>query len=131
VYRRDPTQLGSQGKVALVTGGSVGLGKTTALALAKEGSQVAICARGVEALQKTASEIQATTGSKVLSVRADVTSLEDIKQLVTTTAQELGGIDILINNAVNSVPGTFLELPDEAWLNPINVKSWAMYAAHA
>jgi NAD(P)-dependent dehydrogenase (short-subunit alcohol dehydrogenase family) len=115
-------QSGLQGKVALVTGGSMGIGKTTALALAKEGAQLAICARGLEALQKTASEIQATTGSRVLPVRADMTSLQDIKHLVATTAQELGGIDILVNNAVNSVPGTFLELPDEAWLNHINVK---------
>jgi NAD(P)-dependent dehydrogenase (short-subunit alcohol dehydrogenase family) len=51
-----------------------------------------------------------------------MTSVDDIKHLVATTAQELGGIDILINNAVNSVPGTFLELSDEAWLNHINVK---------
>jgi NAD(P)-dependent dehydrogenase (short-subunit alcohol dehydrogenase family) len=115
-------QLGLQGKVALVTGGSMGIGKTTALALAKDGAQLAICARGLEALQKTASEIQAATGSRVLPVRADMTSLQDIKHLVATTAQELGGIDILVNNAVNSVPGTFLELPDEAWLNHINVK---------
>jgi NAD(P)-dependent dehydrogenase (short-subunit alcohol dehydrogenase family) len=115
-------QLGLQGKVALVTGGSMGIGKTTALALAKEGAQVAICARGLEALQKAASEIQSATGRKVLPVRADMSNLDDIKQLVATTARELGGIDILINNAVNSVPGTFLELPDEAWLNHINVK---------
>jgi NAD(P)-dependent dehydrogenase (short-subunit alcohol dehydrogenase family) len=115
-------ELGLAGKIALVTGGSMGIGKTTALALAKEGAQVAICARGLEALHKAASEIQAATGSRVLPVRADMTSLEDIKHLVTTTAQELGGIDILVNNAVNSVPGTFLELPDEAWLNHINVK---------
>ena len=114
--------LGLQGKVALVTGGSMGIGKTTALALAKEGAQLAICARGLEVLQKTAGEIQAATGSRVLPVRADVSSLRDIEHLVATTAQELGGIDILINNAVNSVPGTFLELSDEAWLNHINVK---------
>ena len=114
--------LGLQGKVALVTGGSMGIGKTTALALAKEGAQLAICARGLEVLQKTAGEIQAATGSRVLPVRADMSSLRDIEHLVATTAQELGGIDILINNAVNSVPGTFLELSDEAWLNHINVK---------
>jgi NAD(P)-dependent dehydrogenase (short-subunit alcohol dehydrogenase family) len=115
-------QLGLQGKIALVTGGSMGIGKTTALALAKEGAQVAICARGLEALHKTASDIQSATGRKVLSVRADMSNLDDIKQLVATTTRELGGLDILINNAVNSIPGTFLELPDEAWLNHINVK---------
>ncbi|HYY16835.1 MAG TPA: SDR family oxidoreductase [Gammaproteobacteria bacterium] len=115
-------QLGLSGKVAIITGGSMGIGKATALALAQEGAHVAICARGLEALQKAASEIQALTGGKVLPIRADMTILEDIKRLVSTTAQELGGVDILVNNAVNSVPGTFLELPDEAWLNHIHVK---------
>jgi 3-oxoacyl-[acyl-carrier protein] reductase len=51
-----------------------------------------------------------------------MTSLDDIKHLVATTTHELGGIDILVNNAVNSIPGTFLELSDEAWMNHINVK---------
>jgi NAD(P)-dependent dehydrogenase (short-subunit alcohol dehydrogenase family) len=115
-------QLGLAGKIALVTGGSMGIGKATALALAQEGVHVAICARGIEALQKTAVEIEAATGSRALPVRADMTSLTDIQQLVATTVQELGGLDILVNNAVNSVPGTFMELPDEAWLNHINVK---------
>ncbi|MBI3328474.1 MAG: SDR family NAD(P)-dependent oxidoreductase, partial [Nitrospinae bacterium] len=114
--------LGLAGKVALVTGGSKGIGQATALALAQEGVQVTICARGVEALQQTANDIQTKTGRKVLTVRADMTSLEDIKQLVATTVQELGGLDILVNNAVNSIPGTFLELPDDAWVNHINVK---------
>jgi NAD(P)-dependent dehydrogenase (short-subunit alcohol dehydrogenase family) len=114
--------LGFQGKIAIVTGGSMGIGKTTTLALAHEGAQVAICARGLETLQKAASEIQSITGSEILAIRADMSSLDDITRLVSTTVQELGGVDILVNNAVNSVPGTFLELPDEAWLNHINVK---------
>jgi len=97
--------VGLAGKVALVTGGSKGIGQATALALAREGVQVAICARGVEALQQTANDIQAKTGHKVLAVRADMTSLEDIKRLVATTVQELGGLDILVNNALNSIPG--------------------------
>jgi NAD(P)-dependent dehydrogenase (short-subunit alcohol dehydrogenase family) len=114
-------QLGLAGKIAIITGGSMGIGKVTALALAQEGAQVAICARGIEALHESAREIQAI-GNKVLPIRADMSSLDDIKHLVATTAQELGGIDILVNNAVNSVPGTFLELSDDAWLNHINVK---------
>jgi NAD(P)-dependent dehydrogenase (short-subunit alcohol dehydrogenase family) len=114
-------QLGLAGKIALITGGSVGIGKVTALALAQEGAQVAICARGIEALQETAREIHAT-GNKVLPIRAGMTKLDDIKHLVAITAQELGDIDILVNNAVNSTPGTFLELSDEAWMNHITVK---------
>jgi 3-oxoacyl-[acyl-carrier protein] reductase len=115
-------ELGLTGKVALVTGGSKGIGKATALALAREGARVAICARGEEALRETATEIETATASRALAVRADTTSLDDIKRLVAATAQEFGGVDILVNNAVNSVPGTFLELPDEAWMNHITVK---------
>jgi NAD(P)-dependent dehydrogenase (short-subunit alcohol dehydrogenase family) len=115
-------ELGLTGKVALVTGGSKGIGKATALALAREGARVAICARGEQALQETASEIETATGRPALALRADTTSPDDIKRLVATMAQELGGVDILVNNAVNSVPGTFLELPDEAWVNHITVK---------
>jgi NAD(P)-dependent dehydrogenase (short-subunit alcohol dehydrogenase family) len=59
-------QLGLAGKVAIITGGSMGIGKAAALALAQEGPQVVICARGIEALQESAREIRAT-GTKVLS----------------------------------------------------------------
>ncbi len=115
-------ELGLQGKVAIVTGGSKGIGRATAMALAREGSDVSICARGVEDLEEAATEIRSETGRRVLAVRADMTVPEDIKDLVARTADELGGVDILINNAVNSIAAPFMELPDEAWLNHINVK---------
>ena len=115
-------ELGLSGKISIVTGGSKGIGRTTALALAREGSDVAICARGVEDLEDAAAEIRDQTGRKVLAVRADMSDLDDIKNLVSTTVAELGGVDILINNAVNSVAAPFMELADEDWLNHINVK---------
>lgn len=115
-------ELGLVGKVAIVTGGSKGIGRATALALAQEGSDVAICARGIEDLEDAAAEIRAKTGRKVLAVRADMSELEDIQNLVATTVAELGGVDILVNNAVNSVAAPFMELADEDWLNHINVK---------
>ena len=114
--------LGLQGKVAIVTGGSMGIGRATALALAQEGVDVAICARGIEALEEAASDIRSRTGREVLAIVADVTSQADIKVLVASTVADLGGVDILVNNAVNSIGGAFVELPDEAWLNHINVK---------
>ena len=114
--------LGLENKVAIVTGGSMGIGKSTALALAREGVDVAICARGMEALEDAAGEIRSETGRRALAVRADVTSPGDIKALVASTVGELGGVDILVNNAVNSIAALFMELPDEAWLNHINVK---------
>ena len=115
-------ELGLEGKVAIVTGGSKGIGRATALGLAQEGANVAICARGVEDLEQAAAEISEITGRIVLPVRADMTVLEDIQNLVATTVAELGGVDILVNNAVNSVAAPFLELSDEDWLNHINVK---------
>jgi NAD(P)-dependent dehydrogenase (short-subunit alcohol dehydrogenase family) len=115
-------ELGFARKVAIVTGGSMGIGKATALALAREGAKVAICARGMEALKETAREIQGATGATVIPIRADVTSGEDIKMLVWSTVNELGNVDILVNNAVNSVSGKVTELPDEAWLNHIHTK---------
>jgi len=114
--------LGLNSKVAIVTGGSKGIGKATAMALALEGADVCICARGVADLEDAAGEIHAKTGRTVLPVRADMKNPGDIQNLVSTTVSELGGVDILVNNAVNSVAAPFMELSDEDWLNHINVK---------
>ena len=114
--------LGLEGKIAIVTGGSKGIGRATALALAQEGVDVAICARGVEELEDAAADIRARTGRRALAVRADTGDPDDIKNLVASTVAELGGVDILINNAVNSTAAPFMELADEDWLNHINVK---------
>ncbi|MDA1128017.1 MAG: SDR family oxidoreductase [Chloroflexi bacterium] len=114
--------LSLEGKIAIVTGGSKGIGRATALALAYEGVDVAICARGMEDLEDAAAEIRAKTGRKVLVVRADMGNPDDIKNLVATTVAEMGGVDILINNAVNSTAAPFMELADDDWMNHINVK---------
>ena len=100
----------------------VGAKDATAMALAQQGVQVAVCARGLEALKATAQEIKEATGSQVISIRADMTSAEDIKMLVFSTVQALGEIDILVNNAVNSTSGRASELSDEVWLNHIQTK---------
>jgi len=99
--------LSLEGKIAIVTGGSKGIGRAAALALAQEGVDVTICARGMEDLEDAAAEIRTATGRKVLAA---------------TTVTELGGVDILINNAVNSKAAPFMDLADEDWLNHINVK---------
>ena len=114
--------LSLEGKIAIVTGGSKGIGRATALALAQEGVDVAICARGMVDLEDAAGEIRTKTGRKALAVQADMGDPEDIKKLVVTTVAELGGVDILINNAVNSTAAPFMELADEDWMNHINVK---------
>ena len=115
-------KLSLEGKIAIVTGGSKGIGRATAWALAEEGVNVAICARGMKDLENTADEIRSKTGQKILAVQADTGKPDDIKKLVTTTVAEFGGVDFLINNAVNSKAAAFMDLEDEDWLNHINVK---------
>ena len=114
--------LGLRDKVALVTGGSIGIGHATALALAREGADVAICARGIDRLERAAAAIRAETGRTVLAVGADMTRPPDIEALVTATVAELGGVDILVNNAVSSTEAPFMEMTDEAWMGHISVK---------
>lgn len=114
--------LSLQGKIAIVTGGSKGIGWATALALAEEGVDVAICARGLDALNAAAAEIRSKTGRNVVAIQADMGVPEDIRNLVATTAAELGGVDILVNNAVSPTAAPFTELADEDWQRHLNVK---------
>jgi len=113
---------GLKGKVAIVTGGSKGIGKAITRALAEEGVSVAICARGMEELNNTAKEIESETGIKILPVQADMKSVDEIKRLVSTTVKEFGGLDILVNNAASTIRGSVLDLPDEAWYNRFDGK---------
>ena len=113
---------GLEGKAALVTGGSRGIGKATAYALASEGCAVAICARGAEALDAAAAEIGDATGAKIIGIRADMTDPEAIVALVRDAAAGLGRLDILVNNAVNSTSDRASRIPDEVILNHITTK---------
>jgi 3-oxoacyl-[acyl-carrier protein] reductase len=109
--------LGLKNKIALVTGGSYGIGRAIALALADEGCRVAICARGTERLEKTAAEIRAR-GGEVLAISADATRSEDARRVVDAVVQKFGGLQILINN-VGGGGGRELrpvdEVPEEIW----------------
>ena len=86
------------GKVALVTGGSKGIGRAIALALAEAGADVALAARGRDDLERTAKEVEAT-GRRALAVPTDVADPEQCRALVERTVAELGTLDILVNNA--------------------------------
>lgn len=90
--------LALQGKVAMITGGSNGLGKQAADSLAREGCKVAICARGQEKLDETAAEFR-SKGYEVLAVQADIMNKDDLKNFHQQTVVTLGEADILVNNA--------------------------------
>ncbi|OUL25091.1 3-oxoacyl-ACP reductase [Nostoc sp. RF31YmG] len=108
------------GKVALVTAGSKGLGKATARQFAYEGTKVAICARS-ELVDKAAVEIESETGTQVLAVRADVTKPADIERVISTTVEKFGGLDILVTNAGGPPAGTFDDINVAAWEAAINL----------
>src|SRR5689334_25094211 len=93
-------------KVAIVTGGTQGIGRATALRLAQEGARVVIAARGRERLDAVAAEIRAA-GGKVAVVQADVAKPADCERVVAEELKTFGRIDILVNNADTSLTGEF------------------------
>src|SRR5881396_2353194 len=95
--------LGLQGKRAIVTGGSLGIGKAIARELAREGVDLAIVSRSREQLEQTARELADETGRRVIPLAADVTSKAQVDRIVAQAAERLGGLHILINSA--SYPG--------------------------
>lgn len=114
-------ELGLKGKVAVVTGGTEGIGRATALSLAREGAHVAICARRKEPLDKTLAEIEAC-GAQGLAVPADMGKSADIERFMKAVVDRFGRIDILVNNAGTSKRGAFLELTDAEWASDIELK---------
>jgi 3-oxoacyl-[acyl-carrier protein] reductase len=114
-------ELGLKGKVAVVTGGTEGIGRATALRLAREGAKVAICARRQEPLDQTAAEIK-KAGAEVLTVSADMSKAADIERFMKAVIDRFGRIDILVNNAGTSARGKFLEIEDKTWNSDIELK---------
>jgi 3-oxoacyl-[acyl-carrier protein] reductase len=103
-----------RGKVALVTGGSSGIGRAIALRLASEGADVAVCARTESAAQATAEEI-AALGVRSLAKAADVADMGQAAAVVDAVVGELGGIHILVNNAGITRDNLFLRMKEEEW----------------
>ena len=106
--------LDLDGRVALVTGGSQGIGRSIALTLAGEGADVAICARRKAPLDDVAAEI-AELGRAVLAVPADVATADGAQAVIDATHERFGRVDILVNNAGNGWPKPLLELTDDEW----------------
>jgi NAD(P)-dependent dehydrogenase (short-subunit alcohol dehydrogenase family) len=119
--------LGLQGKHAIVTGGSQGIGKAIARELARERVDVAIVARNKDALEATARELSAETNRRILPLAADVTSKEQVDRMVTEAAQTLGGLHILVNSGSSpggsaTATGPIDTVVDEDLLQDFNVK---------
>jgi len=106
--------LGLKGRVALVTGGSQGIGREIALLLASEGADVAIVARRQEPLENAASEIEAT-GREALAIVGDVATPAGGRAALDAVLERFGRVDVLVNNAGKGAPKPMLELTDDDW----------------
>ncbi|MDA0260977.1 MAG: SDR family NAD(P)-dependent oxidoreductase, partial [Proteobacteria bacterium] len=117
--------LDIEGKVALVTGGSKGIGKGISLALAAEGCKLAVCSRGQEALDETVREAEAA-GAEAFGVSADVTNKAEIDGVVDAVLDKWGRLDILVNNAGGEASiKRFLDEPDEVWAQVYDLNLWS------
>ena len=115
-------EMGLKGKVALITGGSDGIGKAAAKSMSAEGDKVVICARNQDMIDEAADEIRGATGGEVLAVSADMTQPDQIKSLFDKVIETYGRIDILVNNAGTSAAGYFEDVTDETWSYDIELK---------
>jgi NAD(P)-dependent dehydrogenase (short-subunit alcohol dehydrogenase family) len=114
--------LGLRGKVAIVTGGSEGIGRATAHSLGREGANVVICARRAEVLERAAQDIAEATGADVVPVPADVRNETDVDRLVQRTVDRYGRLDILVNNAGILATGEFESITNDAWHADLDLK---------
>ena len=121
--------LGLQGKVAIVTGGSEGIGRAAAQSLGREGAAVVVCARRADVLRKAADAIAEATGAEIVPVSADVRNAQDVEQLVQGAVDRFGHLDILVNNAGTSAAAAFESVTDDAWQSDLDLKLFAAIRA--
>jgi 3-oxoacyl-[acyl-carrier protein] reductase len=114
--------LGLGGKVAIVTGGSKGIGRAVALALLGEGASVMVCARGQDALDEVVAAAGPVASAGIAAAAADLTRPEAMEAVVERCRGRFGGVDILVNNAGSTRPGEFLKLSDDAWMEDWSLK---------
>jgi NAD(P)-dependent dehydrogenase (short-subunit alcohol dehydrogenase family) len=108
--------LALKGKVAIVTGGSKGIGRATAIGFLNEGATVFVCARGKEALDETVAAAGHAGRERIHAISADLTQADAIKRVVAECVERFGRVDILVNNAGSARTGDFMKLDDDAWL---------------
>jgi NAD(P)-dependent dehydrogenase (short-subunit alcohol dehydrogenase family) len=114
--------LGLEGMAAFVTGASKGIGEASARVLAAEGCDVAITARGEEALRKTAESIASAADRTVLPLAGDMSKTEDVERTVAAALEAFGKIDVLVTCAGSSPGGLLEDLTEEQWMSSLNLK---------
>ena len=114
-------ELGLKGKVAVVTGGTEGIGRASALEFAREGAKVAICARRGDVVAKVVDEIK-RAGGDAFGMAADMSRMEDIERFINAVVKQYGALDILVNNAGTSARGAFLDITDDTWHADLELK---------
>jgi 3-oxoacyl-[acyl-carrier protein] reductase len=108
-----------KGKVAIVGGGSKGLGRACAEVLAKEGASVAVCSRSPADLEGAAQSIRETTGAEVLALAGDLDQAETVRHLVASTVERFGRLDILVNNSGGPPLARALSATEEQWATAV------------
>lgn len=115
-------ELGLTGKVAIVTGGSEGLGRATVERFAAEGVRVATCARRADVLERAMAAIRRATGGDILAQAVDVTHAAAVEAFVAATTARFGGVDILVNNAGTSAAAGFEAVDERGWQADLDLK---------
>ena len=124
--------LGLNGKVAIVTGGSDGIGKAAAISMSSEGARLAIVGRTQSKLDSAVTEIKSLTGGDVIGIATDVSIESEVKSMVRKVVSEYGNIDILVNNAGTSSATTLEDMTDEQLEVDFGIKVYgAVYCARA
>ena len=118
-------ELGLEGKVAIITGGSAGLGFASACEFAKEGCHVVICARNLERLLDAKKRIEQISNIEVLAIQSDVSSLSDTKKIVKEVVGNFSTVHILLSNAGLSLTKSFLDLERKDWKELMNLNLYA------
>src|SRR5215212_327188 len=117
--------FGLEGKVAIVTGGSAGIGYAAARSMAMEGARVVICARRADALESAANSLREDTGGEVVAAAGDVSREEDTKKLFEITLERFGRLDVVVNNAGKSHAEPVTVVDDKGWQEDLDLKLFA------
>jgi len=114
-----------KGKVALVTGGTRGMGRAMALTFAQAGADVAVCSRHLPDAEKTAQEIR-DMGRRSVAIRADISRARDVDSMIDRVVTELGTLDILVNNAAVNVRKVLMDTSEEEWdfIHDVDLKGY-------